>query len=94
MIDIDHYAGDNTNCVSVGNLRIYFSYTTAIAFYTPKDGYVISENVWSNTTGNHLNKIRTRRPVTRVPYDEFKKRLAEVNAAIFKLFKTEEERDD
>lgn len=39
-----------------GRTTIYYSYNTIVAIKTPVDTYV-SENVWSVTTGKHLNKI-------------------------------------
>ena len=35
----------------------YFSYETLVAFRSDKHGLVVRENVWSNTTGKHLNWI-------------------------------------
>lgn len=37
-------------------LSVYFSYETPIAFEHEGELY-ISENVWTNTTGKHLNMI-------------------------------------
>lgn len=50
--------------VKIGKLTLSFSYNTVIAFDSPYSGFVISENVWSTTTGRHLNEIdpdKTRR---------------------------------
>jgi hypothetical protein len=52
---IDHPTNlPNFTEVTVGDLTVWFSYRTPIAFMTPETGRVISENVWSNTTGRHL----------------------------------------
>ena len=45
--------------VEVGDLTIWFSYSTAIAFHTPDTGTVVSENYWGPTTGKHLNYVDT-----------------------------------
>ena len=42
--------------VSIGRLTLYFSYETIVAFSIP-GGLICSENVWSVTTGKHLNWI-------------------------------------
>jgi len=53
------YPNRNTKSltVSVGELTLYFSYETLIAFDCPRYGFWISENVWGTTTGRHLNEI-------------------------------------
>ena len=52
--------------VIIGDLTLYFSYQTVIAFDSPKTGFVISENVWSMTTGRHLNEINPDKSI-RLP---------------------------
>lgn len=49
----------NNKCttVTVGDLAVTFSYTTPVAFYHPRTGQVVSANVWSMTTGRHLNEV-------------------------------------
>lgn len=77
-----HYSSDNygLNCltVQVGSLRLYYSYQTIVAFYTPNSGLVCSKNVWTTTTGKHLNWIGVDRS-RRVEYDVFCNKL---NAAL------------
>ena len=60
-----------------GDLTIVFSYETPVAFRTDFDGWVVSENIWSVTTGKHLGQ-ETPRGTQRVPHAEFAKRLDEV----------------
>ena len=43
--------------VEVGPVTLAFSYETVVAFTTRETGWVVSENVWSRTTGKHLNAI-------------------------------------
>ena len=45
--------------------KYYFSYTTLIAFYTPKSGLVIRDNVWGPTTGKHLNWINEDKTIRK-----------------------------
>lgn len=59
----------NFNSVSIGDITLYFSYETIVAFRTPKTGMVASENVWGNTTGKHLNWISDKSQ--RIPRQDF-----------------------
>ena len=43
-------------CENSGSNQIYYSYNTTVAVKTPIETYVC-ENVWSVTTGKHLNRI-------------------------------------
>lgn len=43
--------------VQIGDVTIWFSYATPVAFSTPQIGLVVRENVWGPTTGRHLNAI-------------------------------------
>lgn len=49
--------GDKGKVVKVGNISLFFSYKTLVAFETPEDGLICCENVWGSTTGGHLNII-------------------------------------
>ena len=68
----------NFNCGEIGKVELYFSYDTCVAFWTPKTGLVVSENIWGNTTGKHLNWLDGGRKERRVPIDEFEKQLKEL----------------
>jgi hypothetical protein len=61
----------------VGNMTLYFSYDTVIAFSSPKTGLVIRKNDWSTTTGKHLNAINPDKKV-RINGEEFEQRLEEL----------------
>jgi len=45
----------NFNELVIDNVSIWFSYQNPVAIYS--DGLYISKNIWSPTTGNHLNII-------------------------------------
>jgi len=62
--------------VQVGSITLNFSYETVIAFDSPFSGFVISENVWSTTTGRHLNEIHPDKDL-RITHNEFEKKLQE-----------------
>lgn len=62
--------------VSIGELDLYFSYETVIAFSYPGIGLVVSENCWSTTTGKHLNAINPNKKI-RKPREQFERMLNE-----------------
>lgn len=47
----------NFNTVTIGDLTIWFSYETPIAFRVIGQPTIVRQNVWSTTTGKHLNRI-------------------------------------
>lgn len=51
----DNYSG-HCQWLRIGDLELYFSYNTVIAFIF-KGELVIRKNDWSTTTGKHLNWI-------------------------------------
>jgi hypothetical protein len=66
--------GAHAMSLSVGNLTLYFSYKTVVAF---QDGYnplVIIKNQWGPTTGKHLNAIDPDKNI-RVSSVEFEEKL-------------------
>lgn len=77
------YSNDNYGAHSLvftdtqGN-DFYFSYKTCVAFSTIKTGLVCSENVWSVTTGKHLNWIQPDKK-ERVSNDVFEQMLKELS---------------
>lgn len=71
------YSSNNygsSRMVSVGDMDLYFSYETIIAFDTPKTGLKIRQNSWGNTTGKHLNAINSDKKI-RIPSEQFEKEL-------------------
>ena len=63
----------NLTKISIGYTKIYFSYEMPIAFFNSK-GLVISENIWTRTTGKHLNAINDDKSI-RIDNDSFVERL-------------------
>ena len=61
----------NLVVVTVGGKELAFSYQTVVAF-SDGAGWVKSENIWSVTTGRHLNALPGRE---RIPHDEFTRQL-------------------
>jgi hypothetical protein len=60
-----------------GGVQVFFSYETPIAYWDGLEGeIVVSENVWTRTTGRHLARIKTLYPNHVVlPHEEFTVRL-------------------
>ena len=67
--------GAHTICLNVDDLQLFFSYNTVVAFNHPSTGLVVSENVWSTTTGKHLNWIDYGAKGRRIQNFEFKQKL-------------------
>ncbi|MFA5149071.1 MAG: hypothetical protein WC491_08120 [Candidatus Omnitrophota bacterium] len=70
----------NTQLVTIGDLEIFFSYSTPVAYRTSSE-FIISENAWSTTTGRHLNIIHPDK-TRRVPREVFEQKLADIAASI------------
>ena len=66
--------------VVVGNATYWFSYKTLVAFRVGAVK-VVHKNVWSNTTGKHLNEIDGGDTANRVDTEEFERRLKELVGA-------------
>lgn len=52
-------------------LRVWYSYQTPIAFWTPRSGLVLSTHHYSNTTGQHREAIPGRVHAFRVKLSDF-----------------------
>lgn len=71
----------NLHRLELFDIDIWFSYETAIAYKnTMNDDFQITKNIWSSTTGKHLNMINPDKSI-RVDNHEFNKLLQKaVNA--------------
>ena len=69
--------GANTIAVGIAGATFFFSYNTVVAFYDPQKGRVACENIWSPTTGKHLNWIEPDHDA-RLPVEEFNAALEEL----------------
>jgi hypothetical protein len=67
---------DKETTVYIGSLTLYFSYETIVAYDDTTDGLTVSENIWSVTTGKHLNNINSNKSI-RLNYAEFTTKLEE-----------------
>ncbi len=76
----------NAKVVQIGPIKIWFSYTTPVAFeIAGRQTGIVSQNEWSNATGKHLNKIDggSERKKYRIPHEEM---LRQMNAACERFF--------
>jgi hypothetical protein len=75
----------NLTEVELGDLSVWFSYETAIAFHHPIEGHVVRENEWTGTTASHMGNIERNAGLTkrdRVPTEEFQARLGRAVSAV------------
>ena len=78
----DNY-GAHTLEVSVGPFRLYYSYSTLVAFRAPGMDLVVRTNDWGPTTGKHLNWIDGGNPKSRISGTAFEAKWAEAQTAVF-----------
>lgn len=81
-----HYAnpayGINSQVLTIGNLKLYYSFKTVVA-YADADGLVVAKNIWGGNTGKHLRWIDGGSPearARRIHYETFKVKLAQAIA--------------
>lgn len=79
----DRYSNDNYGahslCVDMGNIILYYSYKTIVAF-SFQGRTMVRKNDWGPTTGKHLNKIdggSKEARENRVKGEEFEEKLAQ-----------------
>jgi hypothetical protein len=75
MPEIETSQNGKLTRVDIGEDTYWFSYTTCVAFRIGHDErIVVHENIWSDTTGRHLNEIDGGTPdarARRVPAELF-----------------------
>lgn len=70
----------NTLVFTLGDVDVYFSYRTPVAFRAPSHGLVVRANEWGPTTGKHLAAIdggSKEARSTRVTETQFETMLAD-----------------
>ena len=75
-IYLENPTGRDTKAYQVvlGNMSLFFSYSTCIAFFHGRVGYRI-DNSWGPTTGRHMREMGLHEyPI--IPGEEFNQRLA------------------
>ena len=61
FIQLENLGSINTNKVSIGELDLYFSYKTIVAFHSQEQGLKVCCNQWSKTTGKLLNSLEDKK---------------------------------
>jgi len=82
-ISLENLGRVNTNKVRLGNLRLWFSYSSIVAFSHPKTGLMCCQNEWSTTTGKLLNELEPDKS-KRIGFDEFDKELSKLLKKVLK----------
>ena len=83
-ISVWNYARGNNNkaiYIDYMNVTFYMSYDTCIAFSSIPTGLVVHDNIWSTTTGAHLNAIdggSIADKAKRVNSEEFAAKMTEM----------------
>ncbi|GAG12601.1 unnamed protein product [marine sediment metagenome] len=66
--------GMNTIRLGLSSITLYYSYKTIVAYSDFTDGLTVCDNVWSTTTGKHLNWIDDDHSI-RLPFEQFEIKL-------------------
>ena len=75
LLSLDRVAS-NLHTVTIGKLKLFYSYKTVIA-YENAGKLTVCENVWTHTTGKHLNII-DRDKSERLAHEVFLRRLSDM----------------
>ncbi|MFA5197714.1 MAG: hypothetical protein WC437_04845 [Patescibacteria group bacterium] len=67
---------DNNFMIRLKSIKIWYSYHHIVAFSINDEKYV-STNVWSRTTGKHINAIEPDH-AKRMPYDVFAQKFLDL----------------
>jgi hypothetical protein len=70
-----NYSSDGAHTLrfDIGGYSFWYSYKTLVAFHAPGHPRIVSENVWTVTTGKHLNMIDGGDKKNRVDHEAFKR---------------------
>ena len=82
-VQLTQGATPNEHSLTIDDLILHFSYETVIGFSTDSER-AVCDNVWSQTTGKHLNRLDGGTPTAkgrRLKREAFDARLAAVMGA-------------
>jgi hypothetical protein len=68
-----NYSGANTLRFDIGTFTFWYSYKTLVAFCVPGYSCIVCENIWTKTTGKHLNVIDGGNKKNRVDAKTFER---------------------
>lgn len=75
---LDQHGDSKFYEVRIGNLWLWFSYATLIAFGSHRGLGWVTENMWGPTTGKHINEIIRNFPCTQLSRPEFERRFSDL----------------
>lgn len=81
-VELHRSQNNNLTRIYLGDIVLWFSYETIVAFHVPGSRPVVAANVWSNTTGRHLNEIDGGNKSARLGPEDFRTKLDEVMTII------------
>jgi len=74
----DSVNANNAMRVEIGDMTLWFSYHTLIAFKMERGKIKVCENCWGSTTGKHLNYIDGGDDKNRIRRDLFEQEVVEI----------------
>ena len=80
-ISLENMGTINKNRITIGPLRIWFSYETPVAFDLDRSGIVVRENDWGPTSGKLINQLESDKK-KHVKGEQFEKMLDEITARL------------
>lgn len=66
---------NNFHTITIGDLKIWFSYETPIAIKKNESNVIIQESTWSKATGKHINYIKSNYNYLQVSQMDFELEL-------------------
>lgn len=80
-IEIQRTQNDKLTRLYMGNIVIWFSYETPVAYSVPGiAGVVVSDKGWSETTRRHIASIKGRR--APIMHEDFERGLEEIQRGL------------
>lgn len=75
MVSLGYTESPTATIVYLDGLTLLFSYQTIVAFREAVGEWVVSENIWSRTTGKHIMAETGVPPANRIPHEKFRAAL-------------------
>lgn len=86
-IEIENTQNGKLTRLYLGNVCIWFSYSTPVAYSIPGvRGVIVSDKGWSQTTRRHIGTIPGRR--APIPHAEFERGLDQIQSSVNRALDT------
>ena len=76
--------GPNQTTIFLPGVTLFYSYETIIGYSTPETGRVLTENIYSQTTGKHINHLDPHKKYPRQPRPVFETQLSYILQGVLK----------